>query len=87
LLLEPRPAHGVNRLKSIPYYRWSRHGVTGGLTGAGRVATGVEQAEIRTLNGRAAEEPFPVPNGLVVAPMPSPKRSLFPAVKSVVRRG
>ena len=48
MLLEPRLAHGVNRLKSIPYYRWSRHGVTDGLTGAGRVATGVEQAEIRT---------------------------------------
>jgi hypothetical protein len=47
----------------------------------------LEDLRQRALNGRAAEEPFPVPNGLVVAPMPSPKRSLFPAVKSVVRRG
>jgi hypothetical protein len=37
----------VNRLKSIPYYHWSRHGVTDGLTGAGGVARGVEQAEIK----------------------------------------
>jgi hypothetical protein len=33
-----------------------------------------------------AGEPFQVPGGLVVAPMPPPKRSLYAAVKSVVQR-
>lgn len=42
----------------------------------------------RALVGFTAEpaEPFLVPAGLVVAPMPSPKRSLVSAIKSVVQR-
>lgn len=42
----------------------------------------------RALIGSTGEpaEPFLVPVGLVVAPMPSPKRSLVSAIKSVVQR-